>query len=282
MTVTTTKIAVIGSNQTAVTALAEQLASRYGARVLINQKDEMLELLRLDMKKYFSAYQLHLLLNRIHHLKESGNVIICDTLHADFCAMNAALATGIISAPEYKLYKQKHDEFMESFSCYDYVYYIEDEMNVQQVEAPFSELSIHYWQLCINSFKEQIHKLADQLKERFIILPAAENDSIPEEEFTSAEAIEVRAEVSDEAEKSIQERLQELQPHVQFVASVNEIKEFISQYQDNIDISAFLPCICIEDDYCTCMKLTYDEQGEEIIRCQKKSSPDEIIAFFND
>lgn len=278
---TTTKIAVIGSDQKAVEDTAKHLAEKYNARILNNQSDDMSELLKLDLIKHFSAYQLHLLLNRIHNMQEPGNIVVCDTLFNDHCAMSAALSAEIITASEYKLYKKKHDEFMQSFKGYDYVYYIEDELSINQIQAPMSELSVSYWKLCINSFYEEVAELKDMLKERFICLSAALTDSDNQEKIKPSDAIDEQIDI-EAHEPTLSEHIKEALPHVQIVESLDTIKQLIKQYQEDIDISSCLPCICIETEDATCLKLAYDEKGEEFIRCTKPETMDEIIAFFNE
>ncbi len=278
------RIAVIGSDKEIVEVLAYQLADKYHARILKNQSDEMWELLKLDMKKHFTAYQLHLLLNRLYHLKEQGNIVVCDTLFTDYCAMNAALESGIITAAEFNVYQRKYDEYLNSFFNYDLIYYIEDDhlLSVQDIHSPLNQLSVGYWKLCQDSFKESIIAMKKQMQDKFIQLTATEVRSLDTGTLSEDKAADTKEECKDNNKQhaSLEQLIKERYPHINIVPSLDDIKWLIAQYQQNIDISAGLPGIFIDDQSCTCLKMTVDENGEEIISCENKSCLDDIISFF--
>lgn len=288
------RIAIIGIDQRQNLQLAQQVHQFIGYPIVKDTNDEMKYLLNLDVKKYFSAYQMHILLNRCREWSKPGDKIFCDALFTSYHSMVAALESGVINESEFLVYKDKQSEYIDTLKECDLILNVTKQLpTLNEVDAPAIELPFSYYQLCYDLYMKKVQELRSQMKERFVDLDVGHNTTETLMNLLHREAVEeqieekhVLAEVNQDEQADEQNQTEVLKkklyheyPNMIFLEDSNEIKTLIETFQDGFDISSCVPCIAFNDDHFTCLKLIHAD-GDESIRCKMLSSIEEVIEFF--
>lgn len=284
------RIAIIGIDQKQNLQLAEQVHQLMGYPIVKDTNDEMKYLLNLDVKKYFSAYQMHILLNRCREWSKPGNKIFCDALFTSYHSMVAALESGVINESEFLVYKDKQSEYIDTLKECDLILNVTKQLpTLNEVDIPARELPLTYYQLCYDLYMKKVQELRSQMKERFVDLAVDHITTETLMKLLHKEAVEeqieemnVQVKVNQDVENEtdiLKEKLCHEYPNMIFLEDSKEIKTLIDTFQDGYDISSCVPCIAFHDDHFTCLKLIQID-GDESIRCKMLSSIEEVMEFF--
>lgn len=287
----TRRIAVIGHHLSAVSELADRLGQACKVEVYRDQNDAMYDLLKTDAQKYFSAYHIHVMLNRLMHHEKNESCIICDTLFSDYGAVMAALETGMITKAEFEIYNTNQTEWAESIQSYDAVIYLKPS-TLSFKPSYADDFSLKYVMRCYEHFKERLKKLQLQLKDRFLTIDE-EGDNFDSAKQLAMSVFDVKHdEVTTQApsaEKqsehrsiSVLNRLKEKMPYLAIADSKDQIRKLISEYQFGKELSVRLPCLYVDENDCiTCLRIVMDAYGDESIECKEFQDVDDAIRFLS-
>lgn len=293
------RIAVIGHHLSAVTQLADQLGQCCNVKVYRDQNDEMYELLKMNTQKFFSAYQIHVLLNRLMH-SENENCIVCDTMFTDYGAVSAAMETGMITKAEFDIYESKQSECLENLKNYDAVIYLKS--SSFSTGTSFDDLPLKYVIRCYEYFQQKLDKLQQQLQDHFLII---EEESIVTDsgnvlglaKHLAMDIFDVKQQTEIKESSPIMpmknqpqvrsisalRKIKEKLPYLTVVSSKDQIRALIDEYRFGKALSARLPCLFIdENDICTCLRIVMDDFGDESIECKEFGDVNDVIRFISE
>lgn len=280
----TKRIAVIGYDTQAVYHVADSIAEKINWQVCKDQNEVMLDLLKTDVKKHFASYQLHVLLNRSLNWK-GKNKIICDTLFTDYCTMIAAMESGVITKEEYDIYAQKQTEFIETFQECCAIIYIHSDTALYQEQSIADPLPLKYMKLAHQYFTVQINKLKQEMKDKFIQIDS--QSSLDEHYNKIAHLLQIDSNLKTEPIQETVEKSQSIReiilmrfPYMNIVDTKEEIRKRIDAFKAMDENINDYPCVHIEDEICTCLKISYDAEGDEEILCREYTGIQDVIDFF--
>lgn len=288
------RIAIIGIDQKQNLQLAQQVHQLMGYPIVKDTNDEMKYLLNLDVKKYFSAYQMHILLNRCREWSKPGDKIFCDALFTSYHSMVAALESGVINESEFLVYKDKQNEYIDTLKECDFVFHLTKRIpTVDEVDAELKQLPLNYYQLCYDFYMKKVNELKLQMGECFMDIDIEQVNSsflqrIFYKENQEKDGIKelVKESVSeddssDEVDpiESLTLEIHHINSNIMVLKECEEIKTLIESFQEGLDISSCVPCVALQAQDYMCLKLI-QEDGDESIRCKILSTIDEVKEFF--
>lgn len=290
----TKRMAVISHDLKVTGKLADFLGECSGVKVYKDQDDAMYELLKIDARKYFSPYQLHVLLNRLLHWSNEEDCILCDTLFTDYSATLAALESGMITQSEFEIYEAKQNECMEAFQGYDALIYLKPS-NLIINDPITANFPLKYAAYCQKHFTQKLEILETQMKDRFLCINEDDPDcwekaknlalhvfgGVPLKEQTKSD--KTTKESSMKSPFILQlHQIKEKLPYVDTVGSKDEIIALIKDFQARKTLTVRLPCLYMDDcGCCTCLRIMGDDI-DEWIECKEFCDLDEIIAFLKE
>lgn len=285
------RLAIVGIDASQNSLIAQKMKEFTGYPIISSMEDEMLDLLKLDTKKYFHAYQLHVLLGRCRQLQKYPDAILCDSLFTDICAVKAALQLKIINPLEADVYFSKQNEFNDFLMQCDYIFYVESDKKflehlVIQDDKFKGDLSLNYYMECYELYYEKLDSLRLKLKDRCIDIDVQHADETLATMFGKTEKVlpvEVKEDIPEaKAESSIEEKLltklSEKELHVAVLPNKEEVQGLISDFKEGINLE-HAKYVSVDEDKIVCLKqvLVDDELS---ISCKVFASIEDAVTFL--
>lgn len=285
------RVAIVGIDASQNSLIAQKIQEFTGYPIISSMEDEMLDLLKLDTKKYFHAYQLHVLLGRCRQLQKYPDAILCDSLFTDICAVKAALQLKIINPLEADVYFSKQNEFNDFLMQCDYIFYVESDKKflehlVIQDDKFKGDLSLNYYMECYELYYEKLDSLRLKLKDRCIDINVQHADETLATLFGKTEKVlpvEVKEDIPEaKAESSIEEKLltklSEKELHVALLPNKEEVQGLISDFKEGINLE-HAKYVNVDEDKIVCLKQVFVDD-ELSISCKVFASIEDAVTFL--
>lgn len=293
-------IAIVGIDAFQNDHIAQKVRELTEYPIISAKDDAMLELLKLDAKKYFNAYQLHLLLDRCQQIEKHEDAILCDSLFTDICAVKAALQWKIINPLEADIYFSKHNEYNDFLMQSDLILFIESEQNILehmviQNERFKGDLSLNFYLECYELYHEKIDSLRLKLKDRFVDLAANDTEEILQSLFAKTDNVNFPEVVEETVTMAVQEEvnqsdkkvslkdifLSELgkkKAEISLLANKEEVQSLINDFEEGINLE-HTRYASVDEDNIICLKqvLVDDELS---IDCKVFASIEDAVSFL--
>lgn len=286
------RLAIVGIDALQNSLIAQKIQEFTGYPIISSMEDEMLDLLKLDTKKYFHAYQLHVLLDRCRQLQKYPDAILCDSLFTDICAVKAALQLKIINPLEADVYFSKQNEFNDFLMQCDHIFYVESdkkflEQLVVQDDKFKGNLSLNYYMECYELYYEKLDSLRLKLKDRSTDINVQHADEVLATMFGKTEKAVLPVEVKEDipeakTESSIEEKLLakllEKDLQVAVLPNKEEVQGLISDFKEGINLE-HAKYVSVDEDKIVCLKqvLVDDELS---IACKVFASVEDAVTFL--